>query len=211
MKFTLFLPALLALSLGPIHAATLATWDGINGASVAGTSVDASIVSVTDLTRGSGLSTGTGGNFNSSSWDTGSDFATALAAGEFISWGMTIDVGLEITGLTITAEVDRSGTGPTSFAFAIDTGSGFTQIGSTLSTPDPGALVTSASVAGPLTGTVNFALVAWGASSGAGTLDIEDDLIDANATGILVSGTVPEPSIALLGGLGILALLRRRR
>jgi hypothetical protein len=58
---------------------------------------------------------------------------------------------------------------------------------------------------------VTFRVVTWGATNTGGTWYLNDPL-DTTPNDFIINGTViPEPSSALLGGLGLLALLRRRR
>ncbi len=208
-------PGLIAsalLAAGAAQGAILATWNGQDGTTQPGTAVDPAITATSDLSRGAGLSAGSGSTFNSRGWDGSTDFASAVTDGHFLSWGITIAPATTVENLTITVAVDRSLTGPVNFAFALDTGSGFTRIGPDLVTPEPVALRISDPVPGPLTGSVTFGLVAWGASGSLGTADIEFGVIDAgNTVGVQVEGTVvPEPATALLSALGILFLFRRR-
>lgn len=200
------------------QAAVIAEWDGVGGASVAGVTTVVEITSVGDLTRGEGLGTVGSSNFNSNNWgNTSSSFTTAVADEDYLTWSITVAPGFQITDLSVSAEIDTSSTGPNSSAWAIDTGSGFSQIGATFEGPDPGAVVTSDTVSGPLSGTITFALVGWDASGTSGTLDLEDDLIGGGTgnVGLQINGdisvAIPEPSTVLLGGLALLGLLRRKR
>ncbi len=83
-------------------------------------------VAATSLTRGSGLIEYTGANFNSKSWHDSAEqtFSAAVAAGNYLSWKITIASGYKLNNLRLKAEVDRSGTGPDTFAWAIDSPAG---------------------------------------------------------------------------------------
>ncbi|MCF7734384.1 MAG: hypothetical protein K9N23_22065, partial [Akkermansiaceae bacterium] len=72
-------------------------------------------------------------------------------------------------------------------------------------------------IGGPLANGNTFNLFDWGSSSGAFasvTLPDLDPGLEWDRDSLYVNGqlsVIPEPTAALLGGLGMLALLRRRR
>ncbi|MEM0967489.1 MAG: PEP-CTERM sorting domain-containing protein [Verrucomicrobiota bacterium] len=217
MKTKLVALALVSGLVGSVSGQVLVTWDGINGASIPGSSFDSSITAG-DLTRGAGLNQAPGGNFNSNNWSPSTtDFASAVLEGDYIVFSFSVALGDQVTDLSVRAEIDTTGSGPQTLAWAIDTGSGFSQIGPSFDGPDPGTIITADTVGGPLTGSVDLAIVGWGASEDTGRMDIEDDLI-GDSVGIEVSGTVsavPEPNLygALAGiiALGFAAVRRRRQ
>jgi len=175
-------------------------------------SVVATNVTAATLARGAGLSWNTGGDFNSRSWDGGTDSASAQTAGDYIEWGFTTTVPIDLATLDI--RYDRSPTGPTNvdILVAINGGS-FSSVftDGTVSTSSENNAGIDLSAHTSVT-SATFRLAGWGASSGAGTFDVEDTTAFDGSNGLVVSGTfVPEPTTALLGALGLLGILRRRR
>lgn len=217
-------------------AAVLAGWDfdplagGSNnfGASPLAATTAAANLTVGGLTRGTGI--GTTGTGAGNAWG-GNDFtittpseATAITANEFATLTITANTGFTVSYSDIAAyNIRRSNTGPTTGQWQYQLGAAsFVDIGTDITwggtTTAAGNAQTSINLSGitalqnVAAGTaVTFRVVTWGATATGGTWYLNDP---AGAAGndFIVNGTViPEPSAALLGGLGLLALLRRRR
>lgn len=220
-------------------AAVLAGWDFdplTGGANNFGTSpltatTAASGVTIGGLTRGSGIgTTGTGAGNAWGGMDfttTSPSFATALAASEYVTFTLTADAGKTVSLSDIGAyNIRRSSSGPTTGQWQYQVGAGaFSDIGTAITW---GTTTTSAgnskasidlsaitALQDVTAGTViTIRLVTWGASGSAGTFYLNDpsntpgDDFTLNGT---VTTPVPEPATALLGTIGIIGLLRRRR
>lgn len=161
------------------------------------------------LTRGEGLSAGTGATFNSSGW---TDEPT-----DYLQWGWTSSVSLDLTHMDL--RYDRSTSGPASVDIQLAVNGGAFE--SIFVDPDVNASgedvldIDLSSFMGVNSAT--FRLFGTGASSGGGTFDIEALTGISPDRGILVSGTaaaVPEPSafrMAIVGLAGLAATRAWRR
>ena len=212
---TLMCAAAAAINLlSPTYGDLIVEYDGVAGTSIAGVTGDLASAGLA-LTRGAGIAETAGGNFNSNGFNSGT-LAEAIAADEFLSFGFTPSEPIDLTNILV--ELDRSGSGPTS-VFLLSSIGGFID-GSEIASatpPDPGAILefdvsSLTNIASP----TEFRFYFTGASSTAGTTDIEDDLIEggSGAVGLRVNGVaaVPEPStIALLGLVGLAGAVRRRK
>jgi hypothetical protein len=235
MKTKLLLLACVCLINHSANAAVLLGWDfstltggsGNFGATpyVPGT-ID-SDVSAVGLTRNHALGTGSGAanawganNFNIV---TPSE-ASAITASNFFTFSITPDPLIEMSFDSIGAyNIRRSSSGPTTGQWQYQIGAGsFVDIGSDITW---GTTTTSAGNAQSLidlsgisalqsvTDTVTFRLIAWGATTTGGTFYFNDPL-DTTANDLVINGTVaaiPEPSRALLFGIGSIGLIFRRR
>lgn len=219
-------------------AAVLAGWDfdplagGLNnfGASPLSATTAAANLTVGGLTRGSGV--GTTGTGAANAWG-GNDFiiatpteAAAITANEFATVGITASTGFTVSYDNIAAyNIRRSATGPSTGQWQYQLGSGsFVDIGTDITWGGTTTAVGNTQPLINLTGisalqnvaagtAVTFRAVTWGATSTGGTWYLNDP-VGAAGNDFVINGTVtavPEPSSALLGGLGLLALLRRRR
>ncbi|WP_367873416.1 PEP-CTERM sorting domain-containing protein [Luteolibacter sp. Populi] len=220
------------------QAAVIAAWDfdpmagGTNNFGASPLSATTTFANVTagGLTRGSGI--GTTGTGAANGWG-GNDFvivtpsfATAVAANEFATFTIAPDADYELSLSDIGAyNIRRSGTGPSTGQWQYQLNAGeFQDIGTAITW---GAVTTSsgnAQASIDLTGiselqniaadtTVTFRLVAWGATNTGGTFYLNDPLntsvIDFSLNGTVTA--VPEPAAVLLGAIGFIGLLRRRR
>ena len=213
---SLIFAAILSAGLaGQASADLIVEYDGIAGTSQTGT-IGTLASSALDLTRGAGINAATGDSFNSNNFDSAT-LADAIAADEFLSFGFTPAAPVDLTDIQVA--LDRSNTGPTTVYLFSSIG-GFTpgdQITSA-AIPDPVAIVNFdiSSLTNVSTAT-EFRFYYAGATSGAGTSDIEDDLIGGSGNvGLQVNGVaaavIPEPSsMALLGLVGLAGIVRRRK
>jgi MYXO-CTERM domain-containing protein len=178
-----------------------------------------------DLSRGSGLSVGGTSTFNSKDFDpNNTSSSSALETGDYLQFGFTVAEGFQVELTDLNLRYDRSGTGPDQLEIRISAdgiGSYSTSVFSDSSVSDAGENNTGIGLAslGALTGTVTFRVAPFGASSTAGTFDLENHADIGTDRGIVINGTVsltpvPEPEeYALAAGLALVgfAVLRRRR
>ena len=201
-----------------LPAGIIASWDTAGGVSTISGNGSA-YVAAGDLHRGSGIELYSGSTFNSKGFDQTS-FSSAVGSGDLLGFSITVASGYQVTDLVISSGIDRSGSGPVEFAFAVQPmgSTRFVQVGSSLSVPETGDSFVSDSIAGSWTGVVDFAIVAWNGSSAAGTFDIEDGEFAPETYDLFIEGMVsavsaiPEPSSILpFTALFIGALLIGRR
>jgi hypothetical protein len=231
MKINLTLPLAYSFLLGVFiqvsSAAIVAEWN-TSGFSGTETTIPSSKVvtgiTVTPIGIGTELTTSTGGGgLNTTSW------STALNGNSGNYYGFSITVGddyeLALTTWEFTAR--SSNTGPGNFAIRYS-GNSYASNIATFSTSGSSYGIVSlnlSSVGILVNGTYEFrvGLVDSTQSDGVGTVDAagthrimnygstsstpSSDPINLNGT----VSAVPEPTSALLGSLGLLALLRRRR
>lgn len=196
-------------------AAVISDWAAApNGASIPGSNVAANVTAV-DLTRGAGLVLASGSTFNSSSWHEGTNLATAQSNNNYLSFGVTVDSGYQLNLTDMEIRYDRSPTGPNMLEILMSD-DGFatsTSVWTDAAVNDLGEDNFFALVATGLTGTIEFRIYAWGASSANGTFDIETINFAGGGTyGIRLNGeVVPGASSLALLGLGGLVAGRRRR
>jgi hypothetical protein len=198
----------------PASAATVLAYDTVNGPSVAA-SVEHYGVTGYDLARGSGVTQNAGSDFNSRGW-TGSSILDAAIDDDVLEWGFSSTKTYFLETLDIA--YDRSPTGPTTIAiFAAINGGGFTQIFSDTSvsaTSETNSIdLTTSVVDFSSVDDVTFRLFGWGATSAAGTFDIETGKVgEGSQFGISILGVVPLPAglPLLAGGLGLLVFTRRK-
>lgn len=217
MKKSVMTLALVAGSVVPsfAQASVIADWAAApNGASIAASNL-ASNISGIALTRGAGVALATGSTFNSLGWNDGSSLSTALAAGNFLQFGVTVGSGFSLNLTNIEFRYDRSGTGPSQAALIVSTDNftTFSTVFTDTSVSDVGEDNLVALGLTGLTGNVLFRIVAWNASSANGTFDIETINFAGGGTyGIRLNGSViPTPGSLALLGLGGLVAARRRR
>lgn len=206
------------------QAAILAQWDttGFAGTetSIASNDVIAGI-SVTSITLGSELATTAGGGgMNTTSWST----ALNATAGNYYGFSVTVNPSYQLNLTTWEFSARSSNTGPGNFA-VFYSGDSFASAIDTFSTSGASygnVIVDLSSLGTLLAGTYEFrvGLLDDTQSDGVGTvltggthriMNFDSTGASAGPVEISLNGTaIPEPSTALLGGLGMLALVRRR-
>ena len=157
-----------------------------------------------DLSRGTGLSAGSGGTFNSSGW---TDELT-----DYLQWGWSASPPLSLTDLDL--RYDRSASGPASLEIRLSANGGPFEtvfVDSAVSEAGEDVLNIDLSRFAGVT-SATFRLFGMGASSGTGTFDIEPLSGVSPDRGIVVNGiaTVPEPSAICLSAIAVATLGLRR-
>ena len=191
-------------------------------------------LTASDLTLGPGLVVPSGsGNaqnsFGGSGWDDGSSASTAAAAGNYISFTLTVNSGYTASFTSFDAyNVRHSGTGPTegqwqfslngtsytSIGSSFNLGSGTSSSGNAMPEIDLSGITALQNIAGGTT--VTFRFLAWGASAVGGTGYLNGQGTDGGAftvQGTTTPAAIPEPgTLALLGlgmGFGLWSVRRR--
>ncbi len=210
------------------QGAVLAEWDttGFTGTE---TSITFSGVptglSVTAITLGAGLGTGNGGGgINTNGW-----VAADLngANGNYYGFSITVAASYEVELTSWELAVRSSNTGPRDFAvrYSGDTFDSNIDTFSTSGSAYRNAIVDLSSLGVLTEGTYEFRVGLTSNTSSNGTatvgtggthriMNFDSTSSTAGTKPINLNGTVtliPEPTAALLGGLGLLTLLRRRR
>lgn len=240
MKTSLLLSAIALASAMVSPAATLADWNftGAEGPNAntqipAGNTVVASTFATTsvpgvvigNITSGtSGIYTSrlswsnglwASNEINLQNWDytgTAGTSGTSGATGDGIqdSWlqfSLADSGGGQVTIDGISMSAWRNGTGAAEFLrwdYSLDNGTTWQQFGSTVTQNEAAdSTFRTSNYTGSVSGT--SILLRFAPTGGTGNIHIND----IQVTGGIVP--VPEPSVVLLGGLGVLALLRRRR
>jgi len=231
---------------GPLPAEVISQWNfnnTANGGSTPGgpsnygpspfaASSKSTNVAVGGLRRGTGVSTsgGTGAvsGWGGVGWDGPTDLASAITAGDFVTFTVKANAGFELSLSDIAAyNIRRSNLGPTTGQWQFSTdGSSFTTIGSPITwgstTNSSGNSQSALSLSGfaalqnvPDTTTVTFRLANWSASGAAGTWYFNGAGSTTAEQSLTVNGVVavPEPPAFVLvaAGLGTLTYLARGR
>lgn len=223
MKFksSLFTLALTAASVATVNGAVLLEFDFSGATNTAASNTQSSTLNATgvvssSMTRGAGI-----GNNNAGNSFRGTGFSNdgiALTNTDFFQFTVAAATNYTLSIESISANLNGTGTFSASpgvtmaYAYSLD-GTSFTlmdefsRIGSgtatyTLSTTEATALTDVDSVTFRFFASGQTTTGGWGLQSAA----------SPGTIGLSVEGTaIPEPTTALLGGLGMLALLRRRR
>ena len=179
-----------------------------------------SSVSADDLAAGSGLTANNGSTWNWRSWDTAStDFDSAVAAGDF--WSFGFDALADINLTTMDFRVDRSGTGPDDFELRVSVNGGSA---TTVQTHDFGDATSGVNfldvdlsfLALSAGDSVDFIFAAFNSESAAGTFDLEAISGSGEDDGIVIYGevaAVPLPAAVwlMLSAIAGLAGVARRK
>jgi hypothetical protein len=146
------------------------------GNGTANSTMDPACYTIVDLCRGSGLNQGSGGDFNNNAFDTSNaSCADAQADDECLTFGFALAAGCDIAaGSSLEFQLDRSNTGPPNYCLEIDIDGVVTSLSTGTISASTGCVSLSNLPAITSPAMVTFQLCAWGASSGAGTMDIED-------------------------------------
>lgn len=208
-----FLVPLVGLPAGSAYAGVM--YEIVSGGTSSTSSIQnqsATVTLATGFSKGSGLDFSTGSTFNVDGFDiTNASFADAIADSEFISWSFTFASPQDLE--TFSVRLDRSPTGPNQVQIELDTGSGYSTVFTDTSLSDSGETTLGISLStfdAVTSGT--FRLSAFGATSNSGSLDFENATAIATPAASFQLNAVPEPgTAAVLGGLGLLTLVRRRR
>lgn len=194
--FTIFF----LVNLSPNSFSQLINWQTGSGNPCAGTgngtmnaTSDGACITIVNLCRGTGINSASGGDFNSNGFDTSNgSCADAIADDDCLTWGFTVAMGCSVLENTeLEFQLDRSNTGPPNYCLDMDSGSGFNNISTGTISASTGCVNASigAEIVGPAT--VTFRLCAWGASSGSGTMDIEDGIASCGGAEGGISLTEP--------------------
>lgn len=200
-------------SAAEVSGATLALWSFTgqpgNQASTPVTTED-SLITATGITAGSGVTLSAAGNsMSASGWSTG-----ALDTNDYFAFSITIDLGATATLDSIAFAERRSATGIRDFqirssldGFAAPITGTTTNVADDTTTRNQ--LFTLPSSFANLTGTVEFRIYGYTSEAAGGTWRLANHNTEG---GLAIIGTaIPEPAAALLGSIGLLGLLRRRR
>lgn len=182
--------------------------------SVADPSTEASGVSGTAFANSQGsfgygtatASTTTGGptapSVTTAGWST--------AQNNYWSFSLTLNPGLELANtpdaLSLSFTYRASGTGPTTYEWQYNSGSGWNSIASGAMTANsawqPAINVAAGALAG-LDGTIDFRLYGYGTTASAGTWAVDN---------VTLNGTViPEPTTMVMMGIGLIGIVFARR
>ena len=156
-------------------------------------------ITVSGIGRGAGANANAGSNrYNANSWNTAAIDLTA-----YFTFTLTPNTGYEIDFTNFVYTSQASNASISSFAFR----SSLDSFGSDIGTPTvTGATIDlSASPFQDISAPIEFRFYAWGADTSTRTFSINDFTFNGNVTAI------PEPSRALLLGLGSIGLIFRRR
>jgi hypothetical protein len=188
-----------------VSGATIVAYDGSNSpTSAAAVELMPGVVDL-GLSRGAGLTAGSGATFNSSGWTDETD--------DYLQWGWSLASPVDLTDLDL--RYDRSTSGPSTVNIQLAVNGGtFQSVFTDASVLDTGEDALNIDLSG-FTGVTSatFRLFGSGASSGTGTFDIEPMSGVSPDRGIVVNGVaaVPEPAGWTLAALGALTMLLQRR
>ena len=214
MKKSPLIIAVISLITLNSYSAVLVGYNTISATSITPINIETEINGL-DLSRGNGISEATGASFNSNSWNSTSQ-PEASINNEYLEFGLVINSGFQVANLSAEFFGDRSNTGPNSIEVFFST-DGFLTETSVLNDIDvgiSGSTQNTIPIISNLTGTIEFRIYGYGATSTSGTFDLEPLRID-NTYGLTLNGdisAIPEPSsTTLLISIGITLTCRRKR
>lgn len=167
-------------------AQEIASFSSLNNTGCSGVVYNDANVIANGICRGSGISIKTGaGTYDSLNWTN----STSIDANDYIEWSISPNTGYLIDLSSMQIAYDRSNNGPTVIEIQMDYGFGYTTVFNDTAVSDTGeTVVVDLSTYLGIGNTITFRLYGYGASSGAGTFDIEQ--YAATNKGIIVNGTV---------------------
>lgn len=209
MKTLLIALSFALLAASSASAITVLAYDiRTNGSSTSRTDVTG--VSANPLAVGPGAATAGTNGFGADGF-TATSSAAADAAGDFISFGFTSDT--EITLDTLTLRVSRNPQGPQQVLVDVQLDGALRQVIATAFDPgrSSGTLLALDLSALGSARNVTFRLLGWNANNASGQFTIASGTGAIALTGSPVPVPLPAGGAALLGALGLVALLRRSR
>jgi hypothetical protein len=215
----------LTLTASVSNAATLLQWNTVGNAGTETSEVsvfNATGLGTSTLTLGSVTAAANGNRFGGSGWfntgntAAGNTLAEAIAGNDYIQFVVTPDAlyGFDVTEFVF--KWDRSGTGPSSVALRSSADSFAADLGSVTGMVSGGATTVRTMAISELTGLTSattFRLYGFGATATGGTGGF-DTVTGDTVPNVQLNGeiyAIPEPSRALLLGIGGLGLIFRRR
>lgn len=153
------------------------------------------------------------GKLNFQRWDHPNDNPSLFGNGNgnpnnWLQFTITADPGFLFTLQSIDFAAWRNGAGaPADWTFQYDTGTGWTTFGTSHTEANAGdSVFRNVEYIDSVTATsMDIRFIATGPTGGTGNIHINRMVLNGEVA------VIPEPSAAMLGGLGLLALLRRRR
>lgn len=160
-------------------------------------------VGFSGIGRGTGITPSSAVNrYNASGWN-----SAAFDSNDYFNFIISPHSGylMNLTGFTYTGQ--RSGTGPTSFAFRSSRDSFTANIGSPTATGTTINLTSAAFQS--LESPIEFRLYGWGATGAGGTFSVNDFSFAGNVVAVPEPASITLAAIAVAGGFGVRRFRRR--
>lgn len=178
-------------------------------------------ISADNLTAGSGLNVQNYSTFNFSGWDTANtSFSSAVAAGDFWSWGFDVTDNVLVDLTTMDIRLDRSGSGPDDFEIhaSLNGGSSVSVLSHDYNDSSSGVEFSGVDLSAfsglTMGDSLTFVLAAFNSESSGGTFDLETYTFPGGSDALTINGSVtpvPVPAAAWFLGSGLLGLAGFRR